>query len=183
MNRTRLITFLFVCCTIAYAQETKVNFISASEIPVFLLEKIFIEDSENLSSSVDIRITSMKVLGTAPSSMSFENGVYVLNLGGNEEYNKTFVLNADGTEKDVRISGSAKKARDANFWMVGTGLAFLISIQTVPLLNDVIPLDMKYLSLVLPVSTGAGFLISFGSWISRLPRVEISDTKVFRQPK
>jgi hypothetical protein len=168
---------IFGAGTLSFPQATKVNFVSDYQVPVFLIERVFVEDAKSLASSVDIQLSSMKLIGSAPSTMDFERGSYLLNVGGNEEYNRSFLLVADGTEKDIRISGNARKAREANFWMIGAGLAFILSTQAIPLVKESLPSEFQYAPLILPAACGIGFMIGFVDWIWEIPRVEVADRK------
>ena len=130
---------LFCVCTILTAQTTKINFNSKSDVPVFQIEKSYIEAPKTLTLSVNVAFSSMKLLGIAPFQMEIDNGEYVFNIGGYEEYNKSFVIKANGKEKDVNILGDAQKAKNANYWALGMGLVFTLSLQTISPLISVLP--------------------------------------------
>jgi hypothetical protein len=172
----RIYALLFFCISIyLYGQTTIVNFNAKSEIPVFIIERTYIEASKTLTSSINTSFSSMKLLGMAPFRNEFENGVYSINIGGYEEYNKTFVLKADGKEKNVNIYGDVEKAKEANYWAVGMGLVFTISLQSMPYSMSILPDKWQVLGVVLPVVCGSSFIYNFLKWIFERPRVEVKN--------
>jgi hypothetical protein len=180
MRKSILLVILFIFITSIYAQTTKVNFISTNPIPIFIIKKAFVEDSKTFGSNVNVSSTSMDILGVASFSMEFENGGYMLNAGGYEEYNKTFLLNANGIEKDVKILGNSQKAKDYNLWALGIGFLFPLSFSTITFIQSLLPTGSEYIGYslyALPVIIGSGFIYTFIECLIQQPRIVISDHK------
>lgn len=131
--RSVFLLMLLLLAPLAFAQEqTTIHFQSASSVPVFKIDELLIENSGNhLSSDITIIEKRMKLLVISPASIQLPNGNVLLNIGGENDFNKTISLNLRGKPFTISSWGNKDTTMIYTVVAVSSLMAFILSIRNV----------------------------------------------------
>jgi len=120
------VLFSFLLPFAGFGQDTtEIRFVSSEQAPVFRISSLVVENSGlSLSSDVTEVMKKMELMTIAPSIVTVPNGDYLLNWGGTEEFNRTFVLHAGGSPLEVRLTGN----RTVALWSLGAAGSGLMGV-------------------------------------------------------
>jgi hypothetical protein len=161
------VKLLLVLCLLgsfsAFADETyKIDFAAKSPTPVFRINDFVVENSGvSLTSDVTVVLKRMELLTVAPDAVYLPDGDYLLNIGGYEAFNRTFLMKVDGRGKRVVLTGNAEAAK---------GFAYGAAIGTVGLIASV-----SSGSSIASVAFGGLTLAGVIGWAIESPRAEVRD--------
>jgi len=172
MKRIPLLVLFFVTSSFLIAQTTTVEFVSPHTQSVYRIEKMIIEDSSKLTSSVDIQFLKMELVGKTPFSIEIPNGNYNFNIGGVQEFNRTFALVANGNRKTITIHGNIDNAKTMSYITFATGFLLAVSFNAMEELNKMLSDVNKQFTISIPIISGVAFGVSLFTWLSQMVRIE-----------
>lgn len=113
-------------------EQTTVRFKSDAPVPIFRIEEMTVENSGiHLTSDITIIERKMKMMTISPSVVTLPNGNVLLNVGGENEFNRTIGLNLTGKPVTVTISGSKEATMVWSAITLSGLLAFTLSLHNV----------------------------------------------------
>jgi hypothetical protein len=172
MKRILALSLLVLSC-VCFAESTNVDISSSNPMKIYKITNIGNDERMSLFPSNEYSPSDLQFVGITPLQLRLENGVYLYTVGGNERFSKSFRLMANGNDIRVSIKGNLERATKDSFWALGLGIGCVLSLSTVKLINDQMPVNKNFVGFLLPIATGCGFGYSLGRWIYDLPRVEV----------
>ena len=151
----------------AFAQQTEIRFVTNDPTPLFEIKSLIVEPSGlSLTSDVTEVMKRMELLAVPPVVLSVPNGPHLFNWGGTADFNRSFLVQADGRPLEVRLTGS----RLVTEWsLYAMGFGALVSLVTaVPYVTSHgSPLQ------AIPITSGAISVVGLISFLINSPRVEV----------
>ena len=155
----------------ALAQDIKVDFQSNHPIPVYLVSDLYIRDPQLLHiASSDVVFAKMELLTIAPGSTLLAKGRYQLNIGGAGDFSDSLILDLQGGDKVVSITGNKGLAR---IFAYATAITSTLLVASIPGFQS----DTQAFGPGRMLGAGAAAL-SLGcaiGWVANLPRARVRD--------
>lgn len=178
--KTKIDRIAYLCICLALigvlptcAEELRVEFRSEKALPIYRVSDQYlrspVQPGQRLSAG-DLVYTKMELLVLAPASLSLAEGKYLLNVGGVEDTSRNFILDLEGSDKTVIISGDSAQARTFAYL---TAISSALLIASIPgCLSDTQTFGAGRILTAGAASLTLGFGIA---WNARSLRVKIVD--------